>query len=143
MADILLTRGVLHLTLSGKATLVSLRGELVLCRPELTSSSSRLLEMLLLLSVGKSDLNRVLLSIRVETVVAKVLDDVLTNVARLEACKTDATTHAALVAKDASRAHLVWREDGCKLVLVHALGQVRDVEVGVVIIGDCFELRVE
>ena len=47
------------------------------------------------------------------------------------------------VAKDASRADLVWGKEVAKLMLVHALREVGDVEVSVTFIGECLELRVE
>ena len=47
------------------------------------------------------------------------------------------------VAKDASRADLVWGKEVAKLMLVHALREVGDVEVSVTFVGECLELRVE
>lgn len=37
----------------------------------------------------------------------------------------------------------MWSEELCELVFVHGLGQVRDVEVGVVLVREGLELRVE
>lgn len=50
---------------------------------------------------------------------------------------------AVLVAEDARRADLVWREELGQFVLVHRLGQVGHVEVGVGLVGERLELRVE
>jgi hypothetical protein len=44
------------------------------------------------------------------------------------------------VTKDARRADLVGSKEVAKLVLVHALREVRHVEVGVQLIGKCLEL---
>jgi hypothetical protein len=58
-------------------------------------------------------------------------------------CKTNTAAMAVPVAKDASRAHLVRSKKVAKLVLVHALREVRHIEVGVELIGEGLELRVE
>ena len=57
--------------------------------------------------------------------------------------KANTTTVTVLVTEDARRGHLVWREKLGELVLVHRLRQVRDVQVGVVIIRERLELAVE
>ena len=49
----------------------------------------------------------------------------------------------ALLTEDAGGAHLVWSEQLSEIMLVHRLGQVRHVEVGVVLIGEGLQLRVE
>ena len=48
-----------------------------------------------------------------------------------------------LVAKNAGRGHLVRGEELGELVLIHRLWQVRDVQVGVVIVRERLELAVE
>jgi hypothetical protein len=58
-------------------------------------------------------------------------------------CKTNAAAMAIPVTKNASRAHLVRSKEVAKLVLVHALREVRHIEVGVELIGEGLELRVE
>jgi hypothetical protein len=57
--------------------------------------------------------------------------------------KADSTTSTILVAKDSGRADLVRCEHRCKLVLVQRLGQIGNVEVGVTLISESLELRVE
>ena len=57
--------------------------------------------------------------------------------------EANTTTVAVLVAKDTRRGHLVWSEKLGELVLVHRLWQVRDVQVGVVIVRERLELAVE
>jgi hypothetical protein len=58
-------------------------------------------------------------------------------------CKANAAAMAVPVTKDASGADLVWSKEVAKLVLVHALREVRHIEVGVELIGKGLELRVE
>lgn len=48
-----------------------------------------------------------------------------------------------LVAEDARRADLVRSKQVGELMLVHRLGKVGHVEVGVTLVGKCLELRVE
>jgi hypothetical protein len=50
---------------------------------------------------------------------------------------------AVLVTEDTSRADLVWSKEVAKLMLVHALREVGHVEVGVELVGEGLELRVE
>jgi hypothetical protein len=57
--------------------------------------------------------------------------------------KANTTAAALSVAKDASRADLVRSKEVSKGMLVHGLGQVGDVEVGVLFVGKGLELRVE
>ena len=57
--------------------------------------------------------------------------------------ETNTTTVAILVAKDAGRAHLVRNEELGEVVLVHRLWQVRDVQVGVLVVSEGLELGVE
>jgi hypothetical protein len=57
--------------------------------------------------------------------------------------EADAAAMAILVTQDARRADLVRCEELGELVLVHRLGQVGDVKVGVALIGEGLELRVE
>lgn len=47
------------------------------------------------------------------------------------------------VAKNARRAHLVRCKEVAEVVLIHGLWEVGNVEVGVLFIGKCLELRVE
>jgi len=47
---------------------------------------------------------------------------------------------AVPVTKDSRRAHLVWRKEIAEVVLVHALREVGNVEVGVLFVGECLEL---
>lgn len=139
---------------------MSLSSILVLGRAELTSGSCLLLELLLLLSVGKADLNRVLFAANVDLVVVELLDDFLADRSGLETgknvrwnsglgwqnnspSKADSATSTILVAKDSGRADLVRSEHRCKLVLVQRLGQIGNVEVGVTLISERLELRVE
>ena len=63
---------------------MGLSGILVLGRAELTGGSCLLLELLLLLSVGKADLNRVLFTCDVDFVVVELLDDFLADRSGLE-----------------------------------------------------------
>lgn len=114
------------------------------------------------MGVGEADLDLELLSSVVDGVVVEVLDDFVARITTLEAgmsgqwhslthtlqginipSKSDATTVTVLVAEDARRADLVWSEKVGELVLVHRLGKVGHVEVGVTLIGKCLELRVE
>jgi hypothetical protein len=66
---------------------VSLGSILVLGRAELTSGGCLLLELLLLLGVGKADLNRVLFTCDVDLVVVELLDDFLADRSGLETGK--------------------------------------------------------
>ena len=50
---------------------------------------------------------------------------------------------AILVSKDAGRHHLMWSKEVAELVLVHGLGQVRDVEIGVLLIGEGLQFGIE
>jgi hypothetical protein len=53
------------------------------------------------------------------------------------------TTIAAIVAKNTSRADLEWMEAVGQLVLIHVARNVRDVEVGIALVRELLELRVE
>lgn len=57
--------------------------------------------------------------------------------------KSNTTAVAVLVSQDARRAHLVWIEQVLELMLVHRLWEVGNVKVGVVLIGECLEFRIE
>ena len=57
--------------------------------------------------------------------------------------KANTTTVTILVAKNAGRGHLVRGEKLGELVLIHRLWQVRDIQVGVVIVRERLELAVE
>lgn len=58
-------------------------------------------------------------------------------------CKADATTNAVPVTKDAGGAHLVRSKEVTETVFVHALWQIGDIEVGVGLVRESLELRVE
>lgn len=58
-------------------------------------------------------------------------------------CESNTTAMAVPVTKDARRAHLVRCEEVAEIVLVHGLREVGNVEVGVLFVGECLELRVE
>ena len=66
---------------------MGLSGILVLGRAELTGGSCLLLELLLLLSVGEANLNRVLFTANVDFVVVELLDDFLADRSGLETVK--------------------------------------------------------
>lgn len=57
--------------------------------------------------------------------------------------KPHATTMPVLIPQDTRGAHLVRSKQLGQLVLIHRLGQIGDVKVGVVIIGKRLELGVE
>ena len=138
-----------------------LSGVLVLGRAELASGLGLLLEGLLLGGVGIADLDLELLGGGLDGVVVEGSDDFFTSLTVLEAaevsmgqskqrdsnddlpCKTNTTSTALSVAKDASRADFVRSKEVSKRVLVHGFGQVGDVEVGVLFVRERLELRVE
>jgi hypothetical protein len=139
-----------------------LSGVLILSRAELASGLSLLLEGLLLGGVGVADLDLKLLGCGLDGVVVEGSDDFLTSLAVLEAanevsmdhskqqdsnddlpCKANTTSSALSVAKDASRANLVGSKEVSKRMLVHGLRQVGDVEVGVLLVRERLQLRVE
>lgn len=128
------------------------------------------------MGVGEADLDEVLLAILGDRLVVVVADDFVADVTSLEAgdvstyedeakgeeclpSKANTTASTGRVTEDAARTHLVWLEDGPKLLwivsachqggvtaaymLVEVLGDVRHVEVGVTLIGELLELRVE
>lgn len=66
---------------------MGLGGILVLSRAELTGGSSLLLELLLLLSVGEANLDRVLFTANVDLVVVELFDDFLADRSGLETGK--------------------------------------------------------
>jgi hypothetical protein len=66
---------------------VGLGGILVLGRAELTGGGCLLLELLLLLSVGEANLDRVLFTTDVDLVVIELLDDFLADRSGLETGK--------------------------------------------------------
>lgn len=138
----------------------SLGGVLVLGGAKLTSCMSLLLQGLLLLCIGIADLNLRLFDVLIDVLVAKALDDLLAGITVLESgrnfsqapriewrapipSKADTTTMAILVSKDTGGADLVWREEIRKLMLIHALWKVGDVEIGVLLVCEGLELRVE
>jgi hypothetical protein len=121
-----------------------------------------LLEHLLLVRVGESDLDEVLLAVGLgHRCVVELPDDLVANIASLEAGEANATGIASLVTKDPARADLVRREDGCEFLrasqwleskckvsvvtymLVHVLRNVRYIKVGVAFIGELLELGVK
>lgn len=57
--------------------------------------------------------------------------------------ETNTAAMSVLVTQDARGAHLVWCKELGQLVLVHRLGQVGDVKVGVALVGEGLQLRVE
>lgn len=67
----------------------SLGGVLVLCGTELASGLGLLLERLLLLGIGETDLDLKVLALRLDGVVVEGLDDLLTSVARFKAANSD------------------------------------------------------
>jgi hypothetical protein len=58
-------------------------------------------------------------------------------------CESNTAAMTVYVTKDARRAHLVRREEVAEIMLVHGLREVGNVEVGVLFVGECLELRVE
>ena len=58
-------------------------------------------------------------------------------------CESNTAAMAVPVTENARRAHLVRREEVAEVMLVHGLREVGNVEVGVLFIGECLELRVE
>jgi hypothetical protein len=137
-----------------------LSGVLVLGRAELASGLGLLLEGLLLGGVGVADLDLELLGGGLDGVVVEGSDDFFTSLTVLEAteevsmdhrkdsnddlpCKANTASTALSVAKDASGADFVRSKEVSKRVLVHGLGQVGDVEVGVLFVRERLELRVE
>ena len=58
-------------------------------------------------------------------------------------CESNTAAVAVPVTKNARRAHLVWGKEVAEVVLIHGLREVGNVEVGVLFIGECLELRVE
>jgi len=137
-----------------------LSGVLVLGRAELASGLGLLLEGLLLGGVGIADLDLELLGGGLDGVVVEGSDDFFTSLTVLEAteevsmdhrkdsnddlpCKANTASTALSVAKDASGADFVRSKEVSKRVLVHGLGQVGDVEVGVLFVRERLELRVE
>jgi hypothetical protein len=58
-------------------------------------------------------------------------------------CESNTAAMTVPVTKDARRAHLVRREEVAEIMLVHGLREVGNVEVGVLFVGECLELRVE
>jgi len=137
-----------------------LSGVLVLGRTELAGGLGLLLERLLLGGVGVADLDLELLGGGLDGVVVEGSDDFFTSLTVLEAteevrmnhrkdsnddlpCKANTASTALSVAKDASGADFVRSKEVSKRVLVHGLGQVGDVEVGVLFVRERLELRVE
>lgn len=136
--------------------------DLVLRGSEDATSCCLLLEHLLLVRVGETDLNEVLLAVGLgHWGIVELLDDLVTDLASLEAGKADAAGISSLITEDPARANLVWREDRCEFLkasqspevkfeasmvtymLVHVLGNVRHIEVGIAVIGELLELGVE
>ena len=137
-----------------------LSSEFVLCGAELTSGLGLLFERLLLLSVGISDLDLHFFAGGIDCEVVEVLDDIFARLTRLESAgcvsktiveevvirlpsKANTTTVTVLVSQDSRGAHLVWLEQVLELVFVHRFREVGDVEVGVALVGESLELRVE
>ncbi len=121
-----------------------LNSVLVFGGAELTSSGGALFEHLLLGCVGIANLDDVLFTPSlVDGSVVVVPDDFLADLAGLKASEANATTNAASVAQDAAGAHLVRRKDRREFMLVHVLGQVGDVKVGVAFVGKLLQLCIE
>jgi hypothetical protein len=110
--------------------------------------------------IGEADLNEMLLAAGFgHGSVIEFLDDLVTNVARLEAIdgqrclkrqhngdlpsKADPTASTGRVPEDPARADLVRCEDGGEFMLVHVLGDVGYVKIGVALVGELLELGVE
>lgn len=111
---------------------------------ERAGGGSLLLEDLLLLRVGVTNLDGVFLSIgNLNGGVIELANDLLADVARLETSEANTATMAGGVTEDLARADLVGCEDVLELRLVDVAGNVRDVEVGVGLIGELLELGVE
>jgi hypothetical protein len=137
-----------------------LSGILVLGGAELASGLGCLLERLLLLCVGKADLDLQLTLVGRNRVIVEGGNDFFASSAALEAEETcqsrligvnvgyvpgkpNTTADAIVRAQDARRADFVWSEKVAELVLIHACWQVGDVEIGVALVREGLELRVE
>jgi hypothetical protein len=110
--------------------------------------------------IGEADLDEMILAagLRYGSVV-ELLDDLVADVTRLEAIdcqlcsgcqqhgdlpsKADTAASPGRVPEDPARADLVGRENGGEFMLVHVLGDVGYVKIGVALVGELLELGVE
>ena len=113
----------------------------VLGSAELTTLGSDLLQVLLSWSIGIANLKEKALV--ADWSAMEIFDDLLADVAALEASKTNTTAVSLRVVKNSARDHSVIHEDRSKLSFVHVLWQIGDVEVGRALVTLGLEARVK